>query len=55
MHAALYDRWMATTLTSAAGKPEAVAGTMWIRLATAFEIMADMTGWPAGKVQGITA
>jgi hypothetical protein len=52
---ALYDRWMATTLTSAAGKPEAVAEAMFTRVAIALEVMVDMKGWPAGVVQGVTA
>jgi hypothetical protein len=53
--AAIYDRWLATTLSAAAGQDEAIAATMFTRLTIAFEIMRDMKGWPAGIVAGLTA
>ncbi len=53
--AAIYDRWLATTLSAAAGQDEAVAATMFTRLAIALEVMVDMRGWAAGRVAGITA
>jgi hypothetical protein len=46
---------MAMTLLSVAGRPVIVAGNVWLRLATVYEIMIDMRGWPAGKVMGVTA
>jgi len=52
---ALYDRWLATTLSAAGGKDEAVAIAMFTRLAIALEVMIDMKGWPAGIVAGLTA
>ncbi len=51
----LYDRWLATTLSAAGGKDEAVAIAMFTRLAIALEIMVDMKGWPQGRVRGVTA
>jgi hypothetical protein len=52
--AAIYDRWLANTLSAAAGQDEAIAATMFTRLAIAFEIMSDMRGWPAGIVVGLS-
>jgi hypothetical protein len=52
--AALYDRWLATTLSAAGGKDEALAIAMFTRLAIALEVMVDMKGWPAGRVVGLT-
>jgi hypothetical protein len=51
---AIYDRWLATTLSAAAGQDEEIAAAMFTRLAIACEIMTDMRGWPAGIVAGIT-
>jgi hypothetical protein len=53
--AALYDRWLAETLSAAAGKREEVAAAMFTRCAIALEVMVDMRGWPAGNVAGVTA
>jgi hypothetical protein len=50
-----YDRWQATTLSAAGGKPDDVAIAMFTRLASALEVMVDMKGWPAGVVRGVTA
>jgi hypothetical protein len=55
MSAALYDRIYATALTSAASQPEAVAATIYVRTAICLEVLADMRGWPAGIVAGLTA
>jgi len=52
---AIYDRWLANTLSAAAGQDPAVAAAMFTRLAIALEVMADMKGWPAGIVAGLTA
>jgi hypothetical protein len=51
---AIYNRWMATTLTAAAEQDEAVAAAMFTRLAIALEVMVDMRGWSTGVVQGVT-
>ncbi len=53
--AAIYNRWLATALTSASGMDEDTAAEMFRRLAIALEIMIDMKGWPAGVVRGVTA
>jgi hypothetical protein len=53
--AAIYDRWLATTLSAAAGQDETIAATMFTRLAIALEVMSDMRGWPAGVVAGLTS
>jgi hypothetical protein len=53
--AAIYDRWLANTLSAAAGQDPAIAATMFTRLAIACEIMTDMRGWPAGVVAGLTS
>jgi len=53
--AAIYDRWLATTLSAAAGQDPAIAGTMFTRLAIALEVMTDMRGWGKGRVTGVTA
>jgi hypothetical protein len=55
MSAAIYDRWLATMLSAAVGQDEAIAVAMFTRLAIALEVMADMKGWPAGIVAGVTA
>jgi hypothetical protein len=52
---AIYNRWMATTLTAAAGQDEGIAAAMFTRLAIALEVMVDMKGCTAGVVQGVTA
>ena len=52
--AAIYERWLANTLSAAAGQDEAIAATMFTRLAIALEVMTDMRGWPAGIVAGLT-
>jgi hypothetical protein len=53
--AATYDRWLADTLSCAAGQDELVTTTIFLRVAIALEIMADMKGWPAAIVAGLTA
>jgi hypothetical protein len=52
--AAIYNRWLATTLSAAVGQDPAIAATMFTRLAIALEFMVDMKGWPAGIVAGLT-
>jgi hypothetical protein len=52
--AAIYDRWLANTLSAAAGQDEEIAAAMFTRLAIALEVMQDMRGWPAGIVAGLT-
>jgi hypothetical protein len=52
--AALYDRIYATALTSAANQPAAVAATMYVRTAVCLKVHAEMKGWPAGTVAGLT-
>jgi hypothetical protein len=37
--AAIYDRWLANTLSAAAGQDDAIAATMFTRLAIALEVM----------------
>jgi hypothetical protein len=53
--AAIYDRWLASTLSAAVGQDPAIAATMFTRLAIALEVMQDMKGWPVGIVAGLTA
>jgi len=53
--AALYDRIYATALASAADQPEEVAAAMYVRTAICLEVLADMRGWPARIVAGLTA
>ena len=53
--AAIYDRRLANTLSAAAGQDEAIAATMFTRLAIALEVMVDMRGWGEGIVAGLTA
>ena len=53
--AAIYDRWLANTLSAAAGQDPAIAAAMFTRLAIAFEIQCDMRGWAAGIVAGFTS
>jgi hypothetical protein len=53
--AAIYDRWLANTLSAAAGQDETIAVAMYTRLAIALEVMQDMRGWGEGVVAGITA
>jgi hypothetical protein len=52
--AAIYDRWLANTLSAAAGQDPAIAAAMFTRLAIAREVMVDMRGWGEGIVAGIT-
>jgi hypothetical protein len=53
LSATICDRWLANTLSAAAGQDEEIAATMFTRLAIAFEVMCDMKGW--GIVAGLTA
>ena len=52
--AAVYDRWLANTLSAAAGQDQAVAAAMFTRLAIALEVMVDMRGWGESVVAGLT-
>ena len=54
IQAAIYDRWLADTLLAAKDQDQAIAAVMFTRLAIALEVMADMRGWPAGRVMGVT-
>src|SRR5262249_20581126 len=51
---AIYDRWLATTLSAASGHDEAIGVAMFTRLAIALEVMSDMKGWGEGIVAGFT-
>jgi hypothetical protein len=51
--AALYDRIYATAVACAQKQPERVAAVMFIRAAVCLEVLAEMKGWPAGRVVGV--
>jgi hypothetical protein len=53
--AALYDRIYATAVACAAKQPERIAAVMFVRAAICLEVLAEMKGWPAGRVAGVTA
>jgi len=56
--AAIYDRWLATTLSAAAGQDPAIAATMFTRLAIALEgddRYAGMAGRDCGRAHGAAA
>jgi ribosomal protein L22 len=48
--AALYDRIYATAVACAEKRPERVAAVMFVRAAICLEVLAEMKGWPAGRV-----
>lgn len=55
LSAALFDRWYATALSSAASQPDGVAAAMYVKTAICLEVLAEMKGWPEGRVAGVTA
>jgi hypothetical protein len=53
--AALYDRIYATAVACAGTQPERIAVVMFVRAAICLEVLAEMKGWPSGRVAGGSA